>query len=75
MNHCKQRDTKAIEPIHATLAPVLAYVKYISQLRGAKFHAVTIPAGSRAYDMGYRYVAIPDDELHHYLTNGATPAS
>jgi hypothetical protein len=70
----KQRDTAAVEPIHATLAPVLAYVRYISELKGETFHAVTIPAGSVAHGMGYRYVSIPDDELAHYLANGATLA-
>jgi len=67
----KQRDIANPEPIHATLAPVLAYVKYISELKGSPFHAVTIPAGTAAHGMGYRYVSIPDDELEHYLANGA----
>lgn len=67
----RQREVALVEPIHATLAPVLAYVKYISDLKGEPFHAVTIPEGSAAYNMGYRYVSIPGDELQHYLANGA----
>lgn len=71
----KQRAAAAVEPIHATLPPVQAYVKYISKLKGETFHAVTIPAGSAAHGMGYRYVSIPADELAHYLANGATLAA
>jgi hypothetical protein len=71
----KQRNIAAVEPIHATLAPVLAYVRYIGDLKGEVFHAVTIPEGSAAHGMGYRYASIPDDELAHYLASGATLAS
>jgi hypothetical protein len=35
---------------------------------------VTIPEGSRAHEIGYRFASIPDSELDYYLANGATRA-
>lgn len=70
----RQRAAAAVGPIHATLPPVQAYVRYISELKGEKFHAVTIPEGSAAHRMGYRFVSIPDAELAYYLANGAAMA-
>jgi hypothetical protein len=70
----RQRAAAAVEPIHATLNPVLAYVKYISDLTGAPHRAVTIPEGTAAYDMGFRFVSIPLDEVDYYCANGATLA-
>ena len=70
----RQRATAAIEPIHATLAPVLAYVKYISDLTGEPHRAVTIPEGSAAHSMGYRFVSVSLYELDYYCANGATLA-
>jgi hypothetical protein len=60
--------------IHETAAPVHAYVKHISELTGGSFSVVTVPPDSAAYNMGYRFVSIPDDELPHYLAHGATLA-
>jgi len=71
----RQRAAVVVEPIHADLDPVMAYVAYISGVKGEPFHAVTIPEGSSAYSMGYRYVSVPDDELAHYLANGAALAA
>ena len=70
----RQRAVAAVEPIHATLAPVLAYVQYISDLKGEPHRAVTIPEGSAAYGMGYRYVSVSIHELDYYCANGATLA-
>jgi hypothetical protein len=64
-----------MDAIHATLPPVLAYVGHISELTGKPHRAITIPAGSAAYSMGYRFVSIPLDELDHYLANGAIEAT
>ena len=69
----RQRATAAVEPVHANLQPVLNYVKYISNL-GVKHRALTIPEGTAAYGMGYRFVSVPIDEVDYYLANGATIA-
>jgi hypothetical protein len=70
-----QRAQVIVEPINAELAPVLAYVDHITRMTSHQHHAVTIPEGSTAHQMGYRYVSIPDNELAHYLANGATLAA
>ena len=62
------------EPIAATLPPVLTYVDRISELTGTSHRAVTIPTGTAAHSMGYRFVSVSLDELDHYLANGATEA-
>jgi hypothetical protein len=62
------------EPIAATLPPVLAYVDRISELTGTSHRAITIPTGTAAHHMGYRFVSVSLDELDHYLANGATEA-
>jgi hypothetical protein len=67
----KQREALVVEPIHATLQPVLAYAKQIAEIKGEPFCVVSIPAGSTAHKMGYRYVSIPQAELEHYTSNGA----
>jgi len=72
MNTVKR--TAAVEPIHANLPPVQAYVKYISDLTGAPHRAVTIPDGTAAYSMGYRFVSVPLSEVDYYVANGATLA-
>lgn len=70
----RQRAALQVEPIHATLEPVKAYAAQLAALKGTPFHVVTIPAGSAAHGMGYRFASVPDDELPHYLANGATLA-
>jgi hypothetical protein len=67
----RQRAALQVEPIHAQAAPVRAYAKQIAELKGEPFSVVTIPDGSAAHRMGYRFVSIPDSELPHYLANGA----
>jgi hypothetical protein len=61
-----------MEPIHAEVAPVQTYAAWISQLKSGVWRVVTVPGGSRAYEMGYRYVAIQEEEVPHYLENGST---
>ena len=75
MKTATKTNIQVVEPIHSTLPPVNAYVQHISELKGEAFHAVTIPEGSAAYRMGYRFVSVPDSELNHYLENGATLAT
>ena len=70
----RQRAALQVEPIHAQSEPVRAYAKQIAELKGEPFSVVTIPEGSSAHRMGYRFVSIPDDELPHYLANGSTLA-
>ena len=69
-----QRNALEIEPIHAELAPVQAYAKHIGELKGEPFSVVTIPEGTAAHGMGFRFVSIPDTELEYYLNNGARVA-
>ena len=69
----RQRAVAAVEPIHATLKPVQAYVKYISNL-GVNHRAMTIPEGTAAHGMGYRFVSVPLNEVEYYVANGATLA-
>ena len=63
--------TNAISPIHADLTPVRAYAKWISGLK-EKHVVVTIPSGSSAYNMGYRYASIAAKELDFHLKRGAS---
>ena len=63
-----------IEPIHAKRAPVVAYAQQLADFKGEPYSVVTIPEGSAAHRMGYRFVSIPNTELLHYLKNGATRA-
>ena len=67
-----QRASLVVDPIHAEYAPVSAYAKQIAAIKEAPFDVVTIPKGSAAYSMGYRFVSIPHTELDYYLANGAT---
>jgi hypothetical protein len=71
----KQRDALVVEPIHATLEPVRAYAAQIASVTGQPFSVVEIPDHSAAYQMGYRYVSIPDAELNDYLSQGACLAA
>ena len=68
----KQRLALLVEPIHATVEPVRAYAKQIAEIKGEPFSVVSIPEGSSAYEMGYRFVSIPNTELEHYTSNGAS---
>jgi hypothetical protein len=70
----RQRATAAVEPIHANLPPVQAYVKYISDLTGVPHRAVTVPEGTAAHGMGFRFVSVSAHELDYYVENGATLA-
>ena len=66
-----QRSIMQIEPIHAQVGPVKAYAKQIADFKNEPFSVVTIPAGSAAYGMGYRFVSIPDSEIPFYIESGA----
>lgn len=70
----RQRAAAAIDPIHAELEPVRRYAQWISQLKKEPHLVVSIPEGTAAYGMGYRFVSIPESERSHYLGNGATLA-
>ena len=70
----RQRAVLQVEPIHAQVEPVRAYAKQIAELKGEAFSVVTIPDGSAAYRMGYRFVSISDGELPYYLEHGASLA-
>jgi len=70
----RQRAVAAVEPIHANLQPVLNYVKYISDL-GVNHRALTIPEGTAAHGMGYRFVSVPLNEVEYYVANGAKLAA
>ncbi len=63
-----------MESIHATVEPVKRYAAELSKLKGEPHCAVTIPEGSAAHQLGYRYVSIPEAELAHYQANGAALA-
>ena len=67
-----QRATLQIEPIHKLVDPVRAYADHISANKGEPFDVVTIPKGSSAYQMGYRFVSIPRSELAYFIANGST---
>ena len=70
----RSRTSVVAEAIHETAGPVFAYAKEIEELKGEPFKVVTIPEGSAAFMMGYRFVSIPETELEHYLANGAALA-
>lgn len=68
----RQRAQLEVLPIHTRVEPVRAYAQQIAQLTGGSFSVVTIPEGSTAFDMGYRFVSVPDDELEIYQAGGAS---
>ena len=70
----RQRAALQVEPVHASLAPVKAYAAQIGELKKEPFMVVTIPEGSAAHRMGYRFVSIPAAELPYYLERGAALA-
>lgn len=79
MNHKQLTKTLAAsraahnpQPIHQFSAPVIAYAKGITELKGESHVVVSIPEGSQAHKMGYRYVSIPHLELPDYEESGAT---
>lgn len=61
-----------VEAIHATMPPVIRYAEFISDLKGNPHCVVTIPEGTAAYVMGYRFVSIALSELEDYIAGGAT---
>lgn len=71
----QQRSSLVVEPIHATYAPVRAYADQVAALKGEPFDVVTIPEGSAAYCMGYRFVSVPRSETAYYVSNGAAIAA
>jgi hypothetical protein len=71
----KQRTALSVEPIHATAEPVKRYAEQIAELKGEPFYVVTIPNGSAAHGMGYRFVCIPETERAYYVSNGANIVS
>jgi hypothetical protein len=73
-NPTPERTRIVREPIHATIEPVLAYAKWISEIKREPFSVVTIPPGTAAYRMGYRYVSVPNTELPYYIAGGAALA-
>lgn len=70
----RQRVEAAIDPIHAELEPVRRYAEWVSQLKKEPYLVVSVPEGTAAYGMGYRFVSIPESERGHYLANGAALA-
>lgn len=58
--------------VHVEADPVRAYVAELGKITGKTHHVITIPAGSPAYEMGYRYTTCPADELDNYMEHGAT---
>ena len=69
-----KKPVTSFSAIHAELGPVQRYAQWCAQLKSDARIVVTIPEGSAAYNMGHRYVSIPDAEREHYLANGATLA-
>lgn len=59
------------DSIHAQVEPVKAYAQELANHHKAARHVISIPEGSRAYLMGYRYVSIDDEELQGYIAGGA----
>lgn len=49
----------------------LRAAKDLCIMTGKTHHAITIPAGSVAYEAGYRYATCPADELDYYVDHGA----
>lgn len=68
----KERKMNPLHSIHANVAPVRTYAADLGKLTGKTHHIITIPAGSNAYEMGYRYTTCLDDELDYYVQHGAT---
>lgn len=61
-----------MQSMQADVAPVRAYAADLCKITGKTHHVITIPNGSQAFDMGYRYTTCPDDELDYYVQHGAT---
>ena len=68
------KGANGMQPMHAEVEPVKAYAVEVSTLKGEPQCVVTIPEGSAAHQMGYRFVSIPETELAFYLASGAALA-
>lgn len=60
--------------IHAKKEHVIAYRNEFLKPLGLDHAVVTVPAGSAAYHMGYRFTTCARDELADYIAGGATLA-
>ena len=63
----------APDSIHADRAPVAAWAAELARM-GKDLVVITVPPGSAAYAMGYRFTTCARDELPDYLAGGATVA-
>lgn len=59
------------EPCHATEAPVRAYCTELANLHQTPWHVVTVPEGSMAWSLGYRYASVSNADHQSYLDGGA----
>lgn len=59
------------EAASAAYPPVERYAAALTRLKGVKHHVMSIPKGSAAYQLGYRYVSVPAGELAYYQSKGA----
>lgn len=57
--------------IHAKIGPVRTYCAALNALTGKDHVVIALPAGSAAYNMGYRFGTCERAELPVYLAGGA----
>lgn len=62
----------APSPIHALAQPVVAYAKQIGHFTNTKYSVVSIPEGSRAHQLGYRFLSVKACNLPQCIADGAT---
>lgn len=60
------------DPLSAELAPVQRYAEHIHAVTGKTHIVITIPEGTQAHSMGYRFATCEESELPYYTERGAT---
>lgn len=60
------------ETASASYPPVERYAAALTKLKKVQHHVMSIPKGSAAWWLGYRYVSVPADEVAFYQSKGAT---
>lgn len=68
----KRKPSVSPDPMSAEVAPVQRYAEHIHAVTGKRHIVITIPEGTQAHSMGYRFATCEEGELSYYVERGAT---